>query len=162
MGAVRRRGKNIMSDNIQEELDLLSSTPTSDAIVAVKRSMRASRMMTQDIISNGILPLPRLIQYRDILGVQTLLLKLVTNGMKSNMPDIYRSYIFDTMSPTSVTLLRSAGYIWTSNELNKFLSNERWILKFPIPYDTALLQIFKDNSIMYNKWKRYANNIRNS
>jgi hypothetical protein len=119
-----------------------------------------SELLKEDASINGTIPLERLTRYRDILGAPSLLRELVKSGMVADMPYVYKQYMLSSMLPTSLTILRIEGYNWTVNELNEYLTYERWILNCKQSYSSMLQEVYKDNSIMYRKWARYAENIR--
>lgn len=119
-----------------------------------------TNLLADDIAKDGILSIAKLDRYRKVLGSPGLLRELFNNRILSNMPEVYKRYMLDTMLPTSLSLLSSIGYVWTRDELNEYLTCESWIIKCPKSYDNTLKFIFKDNSIMLNKWVRYAEGVR--
>lgn len=48
----------------------------------------------------------------------------------------------------------------TTKQISAALSCEQVIVKFPEEYDKLMHILLKDNSVLMNKWKRYAENVR--
>jgi hypothetical protein len=117
-------------------------------------------ILAEDIKTNGTIPISRLAKYREVLGAPSLLRALVENGIVSNMDSSYKEYITSLMLPTSLKILRDAGYQFSTKELNEFLTTERWIVEKPAGYINMLKLFFGDSSIMFRKWERYAEGVR--
>jgi hypothetical protein len=57
--------------------------------------------------------------------------------------------------------LKAGGMVVaTDQQLKEVLSHELFIKRYKVSYDKFVKNYFKDNSIMVNKWLRYAENIR--
>jgi hypothetical protein len=48
----------------------------------------------------------------------------------------------------------------TDQQLKEVLSHELFIKRYEVSYDKFVKDYFKDNTVMVNKWLRYAENIR--
>jgi hypothetical protein len=60
----------------------------------------------------------------------------------------------------ATNILNKRNIAIPNNVLNTVLSNERFITYDPERYDNSVKNYFKDNTILANKWIRYAENIR--
>jgi hypothetical protein len=148
--------------SIEHELDRLQGIVDAkkDPVSWTAIFPTVSELLKEDVSINGTIPLERLTRYRAILGAPALLRELVKSGTVADMPDVYKQYMLSSMLPTSLTILRIEGYKWNVNELNEYLTYERWILNCKQSYSSMLREVFKDNSIMYRKWVRYSNGVR--
>lgn len=114
------------------------------------------------IIESGFtLSIDELIAISNDFGNAGIVLETVVGcGITSDLPDVYVNWIQNCLSPVSLCSLKKAGYQFSQKELSTFLSCPNWIEFYSLSYTTALLVLFKDNTVMINKWQRYAKNVR--